>query len=90
MAKAARDEKVLVEKAVDVMIAVDLVTMAYKNEFDAGYLLSADGDYTHAVSVARGLGKKIYGAAPGDCAQLSQVCNNVIRITPEWIASCIV
>jgi len=45
---AARHEssEVTVEKAVDVMLAVDLVTMAERDELDAAYLLSADGDLT--------------------------------------------
>ena len=36
---------VYVEKAVDVFLAIDLVTMAMKNIYDAAYLLTADGDY---------------------------------------------
>ena len=48
MAIADRHEstEIMVEKAVDVMLAVDLVTMAERNEFDAAYILSADGDYS--------------------------------------------
>ena len=50
MAIADRHEstEIMVEKAVDVMLAVDLVTMAERNEFDAAYILSADGDYSPA------------------------------------------
>ena len=35
--------EIMVEKAVDVMLAVDLITMAERDEFDAAYILSADG-----------------------------------------------
>ena len=31
------------------MLATDMVAMACRKEYDAAYLLSADGDYTHAV-----------------------------------------
>ena len=37
-----------VEKAVDVMLAVDMVSLATADRYDTAYLLSADGDYTHA------------------------------------------
>ena len=53
-----------VEKAADVMIATDLVFMAYENKYDAAYLLSADGDFTSVADKVRGLGKRIYGASP--------------------------
>ena len=52
--------QITVEKAVDVMLAVDLVTMAGRDEFDAAYILSADGDYCPAVEAAARLGKHIY------------------------------
>ena len=41
---------VFVEKAVDVFLAVDLVTMAINNAYDSAYLLSADGDFTPAIA----------------------------------------
>jgi len=46
--------QVMVEKAVDVMLAVDLVVMAERDEYDAAYILSADGDYTPAREQAPG------------------------------------
>ena len=41
IARRHRQAEVMVEKAVDVMLAVDLVIMAERNEFDAAYILSA-------------------------------------------------
>lgn len=49
IAKRHCDAIVYVEKAVDVFLAVDLVTMAVRDEYDSAYVLSADGDYTPAV-----------------------------------------
>ena len=49
IAKTHERRTVTVEKAVDVMLAVDLVVMAERDEFDAAYVLSADGDFTPAV-----------------------------------------
>ena len=49
--------EVMVEKAVDVMLAVDMVVMAERDQYDAAYLLSADGDYTPAVSAVKSLNR---------------------------------
>ena len=38
------------------MIATDMISMAYDNEYDVAYLLSADGDYTPAVKKNQGTG----------------------------------
>ena len=50
-----------VEKKVDVAIAVDVVRMAYEDEYDVAYLLSADADYVTAVREAQRLGKVVFG-----------------------------
>jgi uncharacterized LabA/DUF88 family protein len=78
-----------VEKAVDVMLAVDLVVMAQRNEFDTAYILSADGDYTHAVKFVRDSGKKVFAvAAASNGAQLAAVVNAFIHLNKGWFADC--
>jgi uncharacterized LabA/DUF88 family protein len=42
LASQHRSAKVMVEKAIDVMLAVDLVTMAQTDDYDTAYVLSAD------------------------------------------------
>ena len=88
MAQRHRRVAVKVEKAVDVQIAVDMVSMAQKNAYDAAYLLSADGDLTPAVREVRALGKKVYIAAPSRGAQLAGVSNAVIRVDAPWFKDC--
>lgn len=88
LAHRHRVVSVIVEKAVDVMLAVDLVVMAERNEFDAAYLLSADGDYTHAVSAVRSIGKKVYAASAEPGAQLAAVANTYIWLPREWFEDC--
>jgi uncharacterized LabA/DUF88 family protein len=80
--------KVMVEKAVDVMLAVDLVVMALRDEFDAAYVLSADGDYTHAVKVARAHGKKVFAVSASHGAQLAAAVDTFIPVKPAWFADC--
>ena len=80
--------EILVEKAVDVMLAVDMVIMAERNEYDAAYLLTADGDFTPAVNAVKCLSKKVYAASLNSCAQLGIVCDTFIHIKPEWFTDC--
>jgi uncharacterized LabA/DUF88 family protein len=79
---------VTVEKAVDVHLAVDMVTMAERDEYDAAYLLSADGDFTPAVKAVRSLGKNVYAATPLFGAELAAVVNAFIRLDSVWFADC--
>jgi uncharacterized LabA/DUF88 family protein len=79
---------VMVEKAVDVMLAVDLVMMAQRDEFDAAYLLSADGDYTPAVVATANVGKTVYAFSPAAGAQLGRVVKAFIRPKADWFDDC--
>lgn len=80
--------RVMVEKAVDVMLAVDLVVMAQQNQYDTAYILSADGDYTHAAQFVRSLGKKVFAVAPTNGAQLAAVVNKFIHVDVGWFTDC--
>ena len=77
-----------VEKAVDVALAVDLVVMAERDEFDCAYILSADGDFTPAVKVVRAHNKKVYAASPAKGAELASAVNTYIPLRAEWFADC--
>lgn len=88
IAKRHSNATVLVEKSVDVMLALDLVIMAMNNAYDAAYLLSSDGDYTPAVEGARKLNKKVYAASPSSGAQLARVVNSFIPLDASWFSDC--
>jgi uncharacterized LabA/DUF88 family protein len=88
LAKGHSRIETLKEKAVDVMLARDLLVGAIKDEYDAAYLLSADGDFTPVVESARDLGKKIYCASPGYSSELNKVANTFIALQPEWFDDC--
>lgn len=77
-----------VEKAVDVRIAVDMVSLARRDEYDAAYLLSADGDLTPAVQEVRSLSKKVFVVSASSGAQLAAVANAYIRVEESWFADC--
>ena len=79
---------VVVEKAVDVALAVDMVRMADHNEYDTAYLLAADGDYTPAVEAVMAAGKKVFAAALEPGAELAKVVYKFIPLKKEWLTDC--
>ena len=49
----------LIEKGIDVRIAVDMLTMAHDDVYDVAVLVSGDADYVHAVESVKGTGKHV-------------------------------
>ena len=90
IAKTHRHQTVTVEKAVDVMLAVDLVVMAERDEFDAAYLLSRDGDFTPAVAAVRAHEKKVYAVSMQRGQQLATAVNSFVTLPRDWFDDCYV
>jgi uncharacterized LabA/DUF88 family protein len=88
LAQAYRQVLVPKEKAVDILMAVDIVEMAIADKFDAAYLLTADGDFTPAVESVRSRDKKVYVASPSFSSQLNKVANSFIPLKANWLADC--
>lgn len=89
LARGHAKVETLKEKAVDIMLALDMVEMARTGGYDAAYLLSADGDFTPAVQIARHQhGRKVYCASPGFSSALQGVANAFINLDKEWFADC--
>lgn len=78
----------LKEKAADVMLAVEMYKLAVEGEYDAAYLLSADGDFTPAVKAVRDLEKKVYCASPDSSYALKNSANAYIHLTKDWFRDC--
>lgn len=76
------------EKETDVQLAIDMYKLAVEDKFDAGYLLSADGDFAPAVEAVRSLDKKVYVACPSPGLALQNVANRFIRLQPAWFQDC--
>ena len=75
-----------VEKQVDVQIAIDLVSMAFRNEYDIAYLLSADADFVPAVREVRKWGRKVFAVRSWQArsAELEKEVDAVIPLRQEW------
>ena len=77
------------EKQVDVRIAVDLVSMAQRDEYDVAYLLSADGDFVPAVEEARRWNKKVFAVSASQGGRLSNAVDSFIKIpSSDWFHGC--
>jgi len=87
LAHRHRQSVVRVEKAVDVMLAVDMVTLCCDKAYDSAYVLSADGDFTHAAAFVRSRGCKVFAVAARNGNQLRNVVNTFIRLDPDWFSS---
>ena len=72
------------EKGVDTRISVDLVDLAYRDEYDVAYLLSGDADFVPAVEVARRLGKTVFVASPRPGYELTKAVQHYLRVTRDW------
>jgi uncharacterized LabA/DUF88 family protein len=79
---------VYVEKAVDVMLALDVVTLAYANSYDTAYILSCDGDLTPAVQTVRSVGKKVFAASCDSGYQIGKAVNTFIPLQASWFNDC--
>jgi len=88
IANKHRTISVPVEKAVDVNIAVDMVSMAEQDLYDTAYLLSADGDFTPAVELVASKNKKIFAASIGYGAKLAASVHTFIHLKKEWFDDC--
>lgn len=49
------------QKGVDILMAVDALTKAYQNHYDAGMFLMGDGDFTPLIEAVKNAGKKTIG-----------------------------
>jgi len=80
----------LVEKGVDINIAVDMLTLAFKDIYDVAILVTGDGDFTSVVTAVQDLGKHIENATCKSTMSkaLRQACDKVITLTPELLKDC--
>jgi uncharacterized LabA/DUF88 family protein len=75
-----------VEKGVDVRIAVDMLSMAYRNIYDAAVLVSCDGDFADAVKAVQDLGKHVEVACFRKAYRLMQTADKVIELSTDSLA----
>jgi uncharacterized LabA/DUF88 family protein len=79
-----------VEKGCDVNLAVDMMSMAYKNLYDVAILVSSDGNFASACQCVKDLGKHIENTyfEHGSSWHLLNICDVRILIDQALINKC--
>ena len=77
---------IMVEKGVDVMLATDLITHAYKDHYDTAIVVSGDADFYPALQAVKDVGKHIEVAAfdMNLSAESSRVADVVNKFTKSY------
>ncbi len=50
------------EKEVDIMLATDMLSLAYQNAYDACILVSGDSDFSYTIETVQAFGKRVENA----------------------------
>jgi uncharacterized LabA/DUF88 family protein len=79
------------EKGVDVMLAIDMLTLAFKDRYDAAILISSDADFKHAIEVIKfetGKTVELQQVAGSKAYDLISVASVYRPITAEIVNAC--
>jgi len=81
----------VVEKGVDVNIAVDMLRYAYSDAYDTAILVTGDGDFATAVEAVKDRGKHVENAyfAVGRSQELQRVCDRFIQLDETYLLDCL-
>ena len=84
---ARRPDGHMVEKGVDVKLAVDMVAFAVRDLYDTAVLISADGDFADAIQHVKDMGKHVEVAYPrgGKLYHLRQVCDRFVPLDETYL-----
>ncbi len=77
-----------VEKGVDIMVATDMLKLAWDNLYDTAILVSGDGDFAYAIQAVKDIGKHVEVAAfPSNLAwELANVADDREFFTPNYFS----
>lgn len=82
-----------VEKGVDIMLATDMLVLAYKDRYDAAALISSDADYKHAIEAVKfetGKTVELHQVEGAKAYDLITVCSEYKPISADVIRKCLV
>jgi uncharacterized LabA/DUF88 family protein len=80
-----------VEKGVDVALAVDMLTLAFKDRYDVAVLVSSDADYKHAIETIKfetGKQVELHQVTGSKSYDLITVCSAYKPIAADVIRRC--
>jgi len=70
------------EKEVDIMLATDMLSLAFRDAYDTAVLVSGDSDFIHTVEAVQSLGKRVENATfkKTSSYSLRKVCDRFILL----------
>ncbi|RUM60760.1 MAG: NYN domain-containing protein [Persephonella sp.] len=71
-----------IEKGIDILLATDMIVLAYNNAYDTAILVSGDSDYIPVVEMIQQLGKRVENASfkRTSSYELRKVCDDFILL----------
>ncbi len=90
-ARVERRGDTLVEKGVDVQLAVDLVRFGAKLNYEVAIIVSGDGDYSPAVEAVKDMGLNVVNAFFPDevSSYLRHVCDRFVQLDYDYLKNCL-
>jgi len=78
------------QKGVDVLLALDMLRFALKDNYDVAVLVTGDGDFADIVRMVKDEGRIVEIVTfPGTrAAALQEACDICVEVTPELLAGC--
>jgi uncharacterized LabA/DUF88 family protein len=71
-----------IEKGIDILIATDMVSLAFRNAYDTAILVSGDSDYIPVIEEIQSLGKRVENASfkRESSYNLRKVCDDFLEL----------
>ena len=80
-----------IQKGVDVRLATDMLTHAFRNNFDVAILVSGDSDFADCLQVVKDQGKHVEVALfgpPTSSRRLREAADRVTTLDAKFLANC--
>ena len=86
LGRAAIRKGVAVEKGVDIMLATDMLQLAWKDLYDTAIVVSGDADFAYAVKTVKDMGKFVEVACfeVNQSKDLVEISDSIIELSPEF------
>jgi uncharacterized LabA/DUF88 family protein len=81
---------ILIEKGVDIALAIDLLDLAFHDTYDTAILITGDGDFSRAVELVQRTGKHVENASTRSCLSyhLRNTCDKTVILDGDFLQDC--